>query len=371
MDSGGNRTAVAVARRETINREGGEGLSWQRIRGHEALVRAFSHVIKRGRLAHAYLFTGPPGIGKRLFAIELAKVLLCEHPDAGKKEILEGCDVCPACVQIEAGTHPDFVFAERPEEKNEFPVELMREVREQFILKSARGRGKVVVLNDAEDFNEESANAFLKTLEEPPPGSVVILITANLDRQLPTILSRCQVIRFAPLPLPLVEQMLRAQKTPEGEPAVPGDMIARLVRLSGGSLGTALALADPALWEFRRALLQGLTRTPVKTIELSRAWMEFAEGAGKEGPAQRKRSRLMLQLLIDFLSDVLAQHQGQPARRTEPEDRPLLEAMATPTSTERVMELLERCLETDRQIVRYVPLALCVEALMDALAQRL
>jgi len=335
------------------------------------LVRAFTHVIRRGRLAHAYLFTGPPGIGKRLFAIELAKVLLCEDPDADKKEILEGCDRCPACVQIEAGTHPDFVYAERPEEKNEFPVELMREVREWFTLKSARGKGKVVVLNDAEDFNEESANCFLKTLEEPPPGSVVILITSNLDRQLPTIISRCQVIRFAPLPGSVIEEMLRSRKTEEGEPAIPGAMLPRLVRLSAGSLGTALALADLALWEFRRLLVTGLARTPVKSVELARAWMEFAEGAGKELAAQRKRSRLMLQLLIDFLSDVLALHQGLPPRRTEAEDRPLLDAMVALTSSERLLELLERCLEMDRQIVRYVPLVLCVEALLDALAQRL
>lgn len=345
-------------------------MSWQRIRGHDALVRAFSHVIRRGRLAHAYLFAGPPGIGKRLFAIELAKALLCEHPYAGKREVLEGCDQCPACIQIEAGTHPDFVFAQRPEEKNEFPVELMREVRERFILKPARGKGKVVVLNDAEDFNEESANAFLKTLEEPPPGSVLILITSNLDRQLPTIISRCQVIRFAPLPLAVVEEMLRTQKTEEGEPAIRADLIQRLVRLSGGSLGIAQALADPALWDFRRALVTGLTQSPVKSVELARAWMEFAEGAGKETAGQRKRSRLLLQLLIDFLSDVLALHQGLPPRRTEAEDRPLLDALAALTSSDRVMEMLDRCMEADRQIARYVSLVLCVEALLDALAQR-
>ncbi len=336
-------------------------MSWKRIRGHDNLIRSFSHVIRRGRLAHAYLFTGASGIGKRLFAIELAKALLCEDPNASNKELLEGCDRCPACVQINAGTHPDFLFTERPEEKNEFPVDLMRDVREWFSLKSARGKGKVVVINDAEDFNEESANCFLKTLEEPPAGSVLILITANLERQLPTILSRCQVIRFAPLPVPAVEELLRAQKTEDGQPAIPAGMIPRLVRLSGGSVAVALALADPALWEFRRILLAGLTRTPVKCVELARAWMEFAEGAGKEGPAQRKRSRLMLQLLIDFLSDALALHQGLPPRRTEAEDRPLLDAMVALTTTERLLDLLERCLETDRQIVRYVPLALCVE----------
>src|SRR5436305_11719986 len=98
----------------------GDVLGWQRVRGHEALVEGFRRVVRRGRLAHAYLFTGPPGVGKRLFAVELAKALLCEGPTA---EEVQACDVCPACVQVEAGTHPDFYPAERPAEAHEFPIE--------------------------------------------------------------------------------------------------------------------------------------------------------------------------------------------------------------------------------------------------------
>src|SRR5439155_27285427 len=86
-------------------------VSWQRVRGHDALVQAFDRVVRRGRLAHAYLFTGPPGVGKRLFADELAKALLCEDPREGR---LEACDRCPACLQFSAGTHPDLFVAGRP-----------------------------------------------------------------------------------------------------------------------------------------------------------------------------------------------------------------------------------------------------------------
>jgi DNA polymerase-3 subunit delta' len=111
-------------------------------------------------------------------------------------------------LQIEAGTHPDFFSVRRPEDLHEFPTELMKELCERFAMKSARGRGKVVLLEDADDLNEESANRFLKTLEEPPPRSVLILIGSSADRQLPTIVSRCQVIRFAPLPPSLVEELL-------------------------------------------------------------------------------------------------------------------------------------------------------------------
>src|SRR5262249_47618859 len=91
-------------------------VSWRRVRGHDALIRAFERAVERGRLAHAYLFVGPTGVGKHLFARELAKAILCENPP---NEGLEGCDACPACLQVEAGTHPDFFTAGRPEENLE------------------------------------------------------------------------------------------------------------------------------------------------------------------------------------------------------------------------------------------------------------
>jgi DNA polymerase-3 subunit delta' len=157
-------------------------MSWQRVRGHEALVEAFDRARRRGRLAHAYLFSGPSGVGKHLFAEELARALLCET--AGPR--LEACDHCPSCRQAQAGTHPDLFLTGRPEESLELPISVIRDLCRSFGLKSARGRGKVAVIDDADDLNEEAANCFLKTLEEPPPRSVLILIVTSAARQLPT-----------------------------------------------------------------------------------------------------------------------------------------------------------------------------------------
>jgi DNA polymerase-3 subunit delta' len=337
-------------------------LAWQRIRGHDALVEGFRRAVRRGRLAHAYLFTGPAGVGKRLFAVELAKALLCENaaPDG-----LQACDRCPSCIQVEAGTHPDFFTAVRPPEALEFPISLMRELCQGFAFKSARGRGKVVLIDDADDLNEEAANCFLKTLEEPPPRSVLILIGSTPDRQLQTIVSRCQVIRFAPLPSAVVDELLQEQGIEDSA------LRARLVRLSAGSPGLAKELADPALWEARRDLLQGLTKTPIDSVELSRRWMEFVEEAGKESAAQRRRAQLVLRLVIDFLDDALTISMNGVPRRTEAEDRPALDALARRADPERLLEALGRCLEADRQIDRRVQLVLVLEGLMDALGQKL
>jgi DNA polymerase-3 subunit delta' len=277
----------------------------------------------------------------------------------------EACDRCSACALVEAGTHPDLFQVGRPAESLELPIELMRELARNLSLKPARGRGKVGIVDDADDLNDESANCFLKTLEEPPPRSVLILIGTSPDRQLPTIVSRCQVVRFAPLPEPLVAELLRQQGLEDPQ------LIERLARLSGGSLGQAMALADPALWDFRRILIRGLTAGRVDSVGLSRAWAEFIEEAGKEGAVQRRRAALVLRLLIEFFTDALALRLGRAPRLTEAEDLPALEAVAGRTDPERLLAVLDRCLEADQQIDRRVQLVLILEALTDALAQQL
>ncbi|MCI0462185.1 MAG: DNA polymerase III subunit delta' [Gemmataceae bacterium] len=336
-------------------------MSWQRVRGHEALVQAFTRVVQRGRLAHAYLFTGPPGVGKRLFADELAKALLCEGSPEGR---LEACDQCHSCAQVAADTHPDFVVASRPEESLEVPIEVVRELCRSFALKSARGRGKVAILDDADDLNDAAANCFLKTLEEPPPRSVLLLIGTSAERQLATIVSRCQVVRFRPLSEKLVAELLHAQGMADAA------LVERLARLSGGSLGQAQALAEPALWGFRRTLLQGLTQPQPDTVALAQAWTQFVEEAGKEAAVQRRRAALVLRLVIDFFRDALCLRLGGTPKPAEAEDLHALQELAQRTEPERLVQLLERCLEGDTQIDRRVQLVLILEALVDALGNR-
>jgi DNA polymerase-3 subunit delta' len=389
-------------------------MSWQHIRGHDSLIQAFDQVIQRGRLAHAYLFVGPAGVGKRLFADELAKALLCEGErgraeeekgrrgegenrgsrieDRGSKiEMqpraildppssilsdrphdhspltthhslrLEACDRCAACKLVDAGTHPDLQIARRPDDKSEVPVEVVRGLARSLDLKPARGRGRIVILDDADDLNEESANCFLKTLEEPPPGALLILIGTSADRQLPTIVSRCQVIPFRPLPEGIVAGLL-TEKGIEDR-----DFVQRLARLSDGSVSMALALADPALWEFRRNLLNGLTQPRPDGVGLAQEWIKFVEEAGKELAVQRRRAALVLRLLIDFLNDALSMSVGKSPRLAEAADLPLLQKMVKLSDPDRLLAMIDRCLEADVQIDRNVQLVLVLEALVDSL----
>jgi len=159
-------------------------MSWDRIRGHDEARQTFQTAWARARLGQAYLFVGPDGVGKRLFARELAKALLCEHPPAP----LTACDRCPSCAQVEAGTHPDVFTIRTPEGKHELPIDEMRAFCGRMAMKPSRGSRKVGIVEDADDFNDASANCFLKTLEEPPPGSLLILLATGSARR---IWTRC------------------------------------------------------------------------------------------------------------------------------------------------------------------------------------
>ena len=341
-------------------------MSWSQLLGHADRIDAFRQIVARRRLAHAYLFIGPPGIGKRRFALEFAKALLCDGGSAEKP--LEACDRCPACLLVDAGTHPDLFQVSRPEDKNEFPIEAMRELGDRFMLKAARGHGKIGVIDDADDFNEASANCFLKTLEEPPPGSLMILIGTSLDRQLATIKSRCQIVRFAPLAGEHVRKLLERQGI--NDPA----LLARLVRLSGGSPGQALALADESIWEFRREVLEALAQPKVKSVALGASFVKFAETAGKEAAQQRRRASLAIRLLIEALTDVLRLQAGAPARSAESAESAelaWLASLAQRVDADKIAAMLERCLETETYLGRYVQLSLVLEGLMDSLGQLL
>jgi len=159
-------------------------MAWQQILGHDRNVQRFGDSLKRNRMASTFLFVGPAGIGKRTFAIHLAQGLLCEN---NADDSIDPCDQCPSCQQVMAATHPDLIQVSRPAGKAFIPVELLigdKEHRRQrglchdIGLKPFSGKRKVAIIDDADFLNVEGANSLLKTLEEPPANSILILIFA-------------------------------------------------------------------------------------------------------------------------------------------------------------------------------------------------
>lgn len=222
-------------------------MSFSSIIGHDRQIEILKRAVANDALAHAYLFSGEPGIGKRLTALALAAALNCEAPGPGG-----GCDVCPACRRTAGGIHPDvrIMMPESRDEQllaamsakeaekasDEIKIDQVRRAQESISLKPSEGRKKVLIVDGAEAMNEASQNAFLKTLEEPPGDSLIILVTAVPRSLLPTIRSRCQELAFQPLPRQALASVVRERRGLSEQDAW------FIAALSRGSIGSALAM---------------------------------------------------------------------------------------------------------------------------------
>ena len=273
----------------------------QSIRGHDAVLERFRQALARGRLASTFLFVGPSGIGKRTFALTLAQGLLCERSAA---ERLAPCGECQTCHQVAAGSHPDVQVVSKPADKNFIPLELLigdKEHRMQegllhnISLRPYSGKRKVAILDDADYLNKEGANCLLKTLEEPPPKSLLILLGTSEQRQLPTIRSRCQIVRFSPLAASDVAELL-VERGLCDDPA----LARRAAAHSGGSLALARMWCDEQMAEFRRQLLAILSRSEHDAAAAAKTIAQFVDDAGKETALKRERLRLVVSLAEEF-----------------------------------------------------------------------
>jgi DNA polymerase-3 subunit delta' len=344
-------------------------MPWHGIEGHDPIVARFREALARDRLASTFLFVGPAGIGKRAFALKLAQALLCqERPVAA----LDPCESCPACAQVAALTHPDLEVVGKPRDKSAIPVETFigdREHRMQeglchrIALKPFMGGRKVAIIDDADYLNQEGANALLKTLEEPPPRSVLILIGTSADKQLPTIRSRAQIVRFQPLPEEIVARLLVdrgivADATEAG----------RLASYSGGSIEQAAELADPELWAFRRDLLGALARWPVEGFKTAQAVGSFIDDAGKEAPARRARSRLLIGFAIDFYRALVRRLHGHAGVEHAELGALVEQAIRNGWTPSTAVAALERSLDALNHVDRNANQATMVECWFDDLA---
>jgi len=305
-------------------------------------------------------------VGKRTFALRLAEALLCE---TNPPEMLDPCRKCPACLQVQAGTHPDVLKVCLPEDKTEIPVDLIigdrqHRGREGLVhsigLRPYSGRRKIAIIDDADHLNIEGANALLKALEEPPPKSILILVGTSAARQLPTIRSRCQLIRFEPLAPDVVARLLLEQ----GVTTDP-NLAAQLAQACDGSPVHARELADPALWEFREVLVTMLSRSHPDAVRLATTVAEFVESAGKEAKPRRERLRTVLHFAADFYRQVLRAIGGAEieATSTAPVVQEAVDRMVRQgQDPERIARKIERCLEGRSEVDSMAHLPTMIDA---------
>ena len=348
-------------------------MSWHGIDGHDDVVEQFRRAIGARRLASSFLFAGPAGIGKRTFALKLAQAMLCQ---TRPEEAMDPCGTCPSCAQVSAGTHPDLDVVAKPDDKAFIPLELLIGEREHrrreglchnIGLKPYMGGRKIAVIDDADYLNAEGANALLKTLEEPPPRSVLILIGTTPAKQLPTIRSRCQLVRFRPLPIEVVAELLVSK----GLVADPAEA-RRLAQYSEGSVQRALELADPELWSFRNTLYERLSEPMLDSVRLAQTVAAFVDEAGKEASARRARFRQVVGFAAEFYRQLLHAQCGTALsadRELQGHVQRAIERGAD--DREAAAARLDRCLDAAAQIDRNANQATLIECWMDDLARQM
>ena len=278
-----------------------------------------------GKLAHAYIFAGPEGVGKFKTAREWAKLLLCENLKV-ESDFADSCGSCRSCRAFEAGSHPDFnhVYKElleftRDNKGKKTPVELPIDVIREFLVekvptKPTLSQKKVFVVGEAEKLNAASQNALLKVLEEPPEYCCIILLCTRLERLLPTIKSRCQIVRFGPIDEECIIEKLK-------EMGVEEKQAQYFARLAQGGLGAAcqwakLELADADLYGTKKKLVSSLASYEFadaldlaqqvldESKKIAAAWADLDKSTSKTD-INRRAQKTLIQIIISALHDAM------------------------------------------------------------------
>ena len=266
-------------------------MQWNEFIGHSRPQTWFRHAMKKGRIASTFLLVGPEGIGKRTLSRLVAKSLLCFETQGRE---LAFCDRCESCVQVDAATHPDLFEFRRRDNESILSIDLFlgegdRRGHEGLIYELGRkafhGRGRIAIIDDADYFNDASANCMLKTLEEPPPGVRLFLIGTSLQRQMATIRSRSQIVRFGKLTL----DEMRALATRLGVEANDAAL-----READGSWTNLTLQSNPKFLAIRDELIRRLADVPLDFIGLTKGIIASLDSVAKEGAERRNWLRLLL-----------------------------------------------------------------------------
>lgn len=318
-------------------------MGWNVI-GHEWVVSLLRQRLASGQVAHAYLFAGPPQIGKTTLAITLAQALNCVEPDAP-------CGYCRSCVRIARGLHPDVQVVIGEGVGESLKIDQVRSLQRQASLTPYEGRYRVFIVPRADQATLEAANSMLKILEEPPVHVVLILTATHTEALPPTVVSRCQRFELKPVPVATMEAALQQR-------GVPLPKAQLLARLSGGRIGWAVvAVEDETILRQREQDLERLTRL-LTADRVER--FDFARQMGQDPAASRRQ----IELWTSWWRDLLALCLHRPDYVTHVDQMETLSRMAARCSELQAWAALKALQTTAAQLESRVNAQLAWESLL-------
>ena len=356
----------------------------ENLTGQSRVQGFLRHAVEGGRVAHAYLFVGAPGSGKLEAAYALAQALLCEN---------DGCGACDACVRVARHTHPDVHYF-APESATGYLISQTRELLEDVGLAPIRAKRKVYIIDRAEQMRANTANALLKTIEEPPSTVTFILLGASTDLILPTIVSRCQCVPFRSMPL---------DESAGTVARATGADLARCrmaIAVTGGPARAIEFLKSAERQDARRQMLHAVDmlrrsdeadillgvrdlmaaiKAPLAEVKstqqavldqnadyLSRGALKQLEDRNKRELTARERSGIMeaLASVRSLLRDVLLTLEGDPSAVVNEDAADIIDRLAARATTAGVVEALEAVSAAERRIARNITPQLTIEVML-------
>lgn len=322
-------------------------MDWGLI-GHEWAVNLLAQHVAEGRERHAYLITGPRGVGRRTVALRFTQALNCPEPPVPGQP----CRKCSTCRHIERGQYPDLNIVQAENEGGTLRIDQIRELQHTLALAPYEGRYRVALVLRFEEAHISAANAMLKTLEEPPPQVVVILTAKSAESMLPTITSRAEVIRLRP---PSVQETADGLQAIRG---VPRPLAEKLAHICDGRPGYAIRLfEDQRLLEQRQAWLEELLHLLSTT---RRERFAFA----REIAENKDRMQEELQVWLTFWRDVLLCVTGAGGTLTNIDFTDTIQALAKGIDVSTAQSLVQAIEQTIEKIEHYVNPRLALEVLL-------